>query len=140
VALLKALCFRYHQPVMSVMLDGQERQVPTLALSLALARREGNFVIAPDARLDDGLFDYLHVGPLRRRDLLPLLPSLFAGRFRPVHPSIWTGRCRRAVARSDEPLTVHVDGEFFCLPEEGRYDLEVTLLPGALRVLGRLPA
>jgi diacylglycerol kinase family enzyme len=139
-ALIRALFFRFRQPVMSVILDGSERRGPTLALSLALGNREGNFVIAPEARLDDGLFDYLHVGPLRRRDMLPRLPGLFAGRFRPVHPSIWTGRCRQASVHADEPLTVHVDGEFFCLPEQGRRDLEVTLLPGALRVLGRLPA
>jgi diacylglycerol kinase (ATP) len=140
VALFRALLFRYRHPLVTVTLDGQQRSVPTLALSLAIGRREGNFVVAPEACLDDGLFDYLHAGPLPRRALLPFLPGLFAGRFRPVHPSVWMGRCEQAVVHSQEPLTVHVDGEFFCTPDDGVHDLEVTLLPGALRVIGRLPA
>jgi diacylglycerol kinase family enzyme len=139
LALLRALLFRYSHPLMSVTIDGQGRHTPTLALGLALGRREGNFVVAPDARLDDGLFDYLHVGPLPRRSLLTFLPGLFAGRLRPSHPAVWTGRCRRVLVHSEEPLTVHADGEFFCLPEDGLRDLEATLLPGALRVLGSFP-
>jgi diacylglycerol kinase family enzyme len=53
------------------------------------------------------------------------------------HPAIWTGHCRQARAHSEKPLIVHVDGEFFCLPEEIR-DIDVELLPGALRVIGRM--
>jgi diacylglycerol kinase family enzyme len=112
--------------------------VPTLALSLAIGRREGNFTVAPDARLDDGLFDYVHAGPLPRRALLAFLPGLVTGRLHIDHPAIWTGHCRQARAHSEKPLIVHTDGEFFCLPEEGIRDIDVELLPGALRVLGRM--
>src|SRR5262249_45595581 len=65
-ALLKALCLSYRYPRMTVSLDGQARQVPTLALTLAIGRREGNFVVAPNAILDDGLFDYLHAADVPR--------------------------------------------------------------------------
>ena len=49
------------------------------------------------------------------------------------------GRCRKAMVRSETPLIAHVDGEFFCLPEDGVHQLEVELLPQALRVFRRLP-
>jgi diacylglycerol kinase family enzyme len=139
LAVLRTVCFHYALPPMAVSLDdGEPRAVPTLALSLALGQREGNFVVAPGAVLDDGLFDYIHAGPLGRWDLVKLLPRLFLGRGLPGdHPKVWLGRCRRVRLHSEEALTVHTDGELFCLPGDGARDLEVELLPGALRVLGR---
>jgi diacylglycerol kinase family enzyme len=64
---------------------------------------------------------------------LTLLPGLFRGRLG-SHPMLRKGRCQRAVVRSETPLIVHLDGEFFCLPADGIRELEVELLPGALRV------
>jgi diacylglycerol kinase (ATP) len=140
LALLRTLCFHYTLPRMTVRIDDAgERVVPTLALSLALAQREGNFVVAPHAVLDDGLFDYFHAGPLSRWDMLRLLPRLFlAGGLPADHPKLWLGRCRQVRLHSESALVVHADGEMFCLPGDGVQDLEVELLPGALRVLGRL--
>jgi diacylglycerol kinase family enzyme len=140
LALLRVLCFHYHRPVMTVEIDGQPgRTGPTLALSLALGRREGKFIVAPDAVLDDGLFDVIHAGDLSRLGAAALLPGLFRGKL-PPHPALWTGRCREVTVRAESPLIVHVDGEFLCLPEEGFRELKVSLLPGALEVFARLPA
>ena len=50
--LLRAWFSHYRYPIMSVTLDGALRQTPTLALSIAIGRREGNFVLAPDALVD----------------------------------------------------------------------------------------
>jgi diacylglycerol kinase family enzyme len=138
-ALVRALCFHYDRPVLTVAMDGEPgRTGPTLALSLAIGRREGNFVVAPDAVLDDGLFDYLLIGDLSRRASLTLLPSLFRGNLG-SHPALRKGRCRQVVVRAESPLIVHLDGEFYCLPEDGILELEVGMLPGALCVFGRLP-
>ncbi len=140
LAVLRTVCFRYELSPMTVRIDeGEERAMPTLALSLALGQREGNFVVAPTAVLDDGWFDYVHAGPLRRRDLAVLLPRLFLGRGLPCdHPKLWLGRCRRVRLRSESPLVVHTDGELFCVPADGVRELDIDLLPGALRVLARL--
>jgi diacylglycerol kinase family enzyme len=37
--------------------------------------------------------------------------------------------------RSERPLRIHCDGEFFCEPDDGITEVSVELLPGALRVL-----
>ncbi len=138
LALLRALFYRFATPAMTVQLDKEPPcHGPTLALSAALGRREGNFVVAPDALLDDGVFDFVHAGNLRRRSLLGFLPGLVTGNL-PSHPAVKRGRCRSIRVQSQAPLIVHVDGEFFCLPGDGVHELEVDLLPGALRVLGRL--
>jgi diacylglycerol kinase family enzyme len=137
VALLRTLCFRYDSPLMAVTLDGQTRREPTLAVSLGLGKREGNFVLVPAAELDDGLFDYVHAGALTRWALLRLVPAAVAGRLPADHPGLRLGRCRRASLLSEAPLVAHADGEFVCRPEQDVRALEVELLPGRLRVLRR---
>jgi diacylglycerol kinase family enzyme len=140
LALLRTLWRHYELIPMTIRLDDDERRVPTLALSVALGQREGNFMVAPHAVLDDGLFDYVHVGPLRRRDLLPLLPPLFLGRGLPHNKAnLWQGRCRQVRIQAEGPLVVHTDGELFCVPQDDVCDIEIDLLPQALRVLSRPP-
>ena len=139
LAFLRAFLFRYRSEPMTVRLDDEEpRSGPTLALSLALGRREGNFVVAPDALLDDGLFDYLHVGALRRRDLIVYVPGLITGNLPKDDPGIRLGRCRKASVRSTTALTVHIDGEFFCRPEDDVREVEVECLPGRLHVFSHI--
>jgi diacylglycerol kinase family enzyme len=137
VGLLRTLCFRYHHPLTAVTLDAQTWREPTLALTLGLGKREGNFVLVPNAELDDGLFDYVHAGALTRRALLRLVPAGVAGRLPADHPCLRLGRCSRAGVASEAPLVAHTDGEFFCRPEQDVRALEVELLPGRLRVLRR---
>jgi diacylglycerol kinase family enzyme len=137
-ALLRTLLLRFKAQPMTVTLDGQARQVPTLALSVALGRREGNFVIAPDAVVDDGLFEYLHAGPLSRWELVRNLLRINTGKL-PTHPLLWRGRCRSVLVSSASPLPFHLDGELFGPPKEAVHELEISLLPGALRVMAATP-
>jgi diacylglycerol kinase (ATP) len=134
LALLRAMWRHFKHPRLRVAFDGQEREVPTLALTVALGRREGNFVLAPDALLDDGLFDYLHAGPISRWELVRHAPGMITGRLPREHPRLWLGRCRRVTVGSETPLLVHTDGEFFCQPVDGVTSLEIDLLPGRLPV------
>jgi diacylglycerol kinase family enzyme len=132
LALLKALCLRFEAPPMTVTLDGQPRRTPTLALSVAIGRREGNFVVAPDAVVDDGLFEYLHAGNVSRWELIRNLLRVNTGKL-PDHPLVWRGRCRSVRVESPAALVFHLDGEL-CAAAAGVRELEITLLPGALRV------
>lgn len=134
LAMLRAMCYQFRCPPLSVSFDGVERQAPTLALTVNLGTREGNFVLAPDAKLDDGLFDYVQAGALKRWEILRFLPSIMASGLPDGHPQIWKGRCRHVSIRAESPLTVHLDGEFFCLPKENVRAIDVTLLPLALAV------
>jgi diacylglycerol kinase family enzyme len=135
LALLRAMWSHFLAPEMTVWLDEQVRRGPTLVLSLAIGRREGNFTLAAAAALDDGLFDVLHVGAVSRWTLIRNLLGINAGRI-PAHPQLWQGRCAAARVESATPLAFHLDGEFFGGPDEV-CALEVRLLPGALRVTAR---
>lgn len=135
LAFLRTLCFRFACPMMKVTFDGQARTAPTLSLTLAIGKREGSFVVTRDAVMDDGLFDYLHAGGLARWELLRYMPRLASGGELPRnHPQIWMGRCRQVDLESEAPLTVHLDGEFFALPEDSIHKLQVAIYPGRLKV------
>ena len=134
LALLRTLCYHYHAPPLDLAFDGISRREPTLALTINLGRREGNFIMAPDARLDDGWFDYLQAGALSRLELLRCIPGMISGHLPTNHPRIWRGRCKEVKVSAEAPLTVHLDGEFFCQAEDGIRRIEVRLLPAALAV------
>jgi diacylglycerol kinase family enzyme len=134
-ALLRALWLHYVFPRMTVQFDGQVRDAPTLALSVAIGQREGNFLLAPDAKVDDGFFDYLHASRLGALELLRYVPGMISGRLPVNHPALRIGKCRRVTLQSEAPLIAHVDGEMLCRPEERITRLEAVILPGALMVL-----
>ncbi len=135
LATLRALWHHYGCPRLQVRIDEEPAQtVPTLMLSVLVGRREGGFVLAPQARLDDGWLDYVHAGELSRWQVLWLLPRLALAGPPRNHPRVRLGRCRRLQLQSEAPLIVHVDGEFFCQPEDDVRHLDICILPGALRV------
>ena len=140
LATLRALWYHYECPPLTVTIDDQPpRAMPTLMLSVLLGRREGGFVMAPEAKLDDGLFDYVHAGDLSRFEVLRLLPRLAVCGPPKDYPKVHQGRCRRFLVHSPVPLVVHIDGEFFAVPEDNVRDLEIRLLPQALAVQLDLP-
>lgn len=138
IGLMRTLCFRFDHPLLTVTLNGATHTEPTLALSLGIGKREGNFQLVPQAILDDGLFDYVHATALTRRSLVRLIPAGVRGRLPTDFPCLRQGRCREGRVESSTPLVAHTDGEFFCRPEEGVRRLDVSLLPRRLKVLRRL--
>jgi diacylglycerol kinase family enzyme len=134
LALFRAFCYRFTAPLMEIRIDDSVQQSPTLALSVAIGRREGNFVLAPNAVVDDGLFDYLHVGRLGRWELFRYFPGMITGNLPTDNPAIRTGRCRHVSVRAETPLIVHLDGELLSRPEDNLCELDVRILPAKLRV------
>jgi YegS/Rv2252/BmrU family lipid kinase len=136
LATLRALWYHYACPVMHFTIDGADWQAPTLMVSVGLGQREGGFVLAPQAELDDGWFEFLHAGDLSRWEVLRFLPRLATAGPPTDHPKVRIARCREIAISSGGPLTIHIDGEFFCRPEDGVRSVYIKILPGALRVCG----
>jgi diacylglycerol kinase family enzyme len=134
LAFLKTMALRYATPELSVRFDLEECNEPTLSLSLNLGQREGGFAVTPDARLDDGSFEVLHVGAVRRWELARYLPGLIAGRLPTDHPHLRRTQSSRAKIRSRAALCVHTDGELFATPSDDVRELDIGLLPARLRV------
>lgn len=135
LATLRAMMYHYQTPHVTFRIDDEPPwTVPTLLLSVLLGKREGGFLMAPKAEVDDGWLDFVHAADLSRWEIAQFLPRLAMFGPPEVYPKIRQGRCRRVKLHSEMPLIVHADGEFFCVPEDGIQDLEIEILPGVLPV------
>ena len=89
--------------------------------------------IAPDARSDDGLFDVVIVGALRRRELLRFMRSV-ARRTHLELPKIYHEQARiveiRRVLPHLRPLSVHADDHI-----AAHTPIRIEIVPNALQVL-----
>jgi YegS/Rv2252/BmrU family lipid kinase len=115
----------------SVALDG-EPEISYEGYSLQVANNRafgGGFFIAPNADLDDGLFDVVMVGDTSKLSFLRGMPRAQKG----THidqEEISVARAAEVEVRADRPFTVYADGEPLTeLPASLR------LLPGALTVV-----
>ena len=82
-------------------------------VSFANGRQWGNgAVIAPRARLDDGLLDAVVVEERGRPAILCAIPRLFTGTIERA-PGVTIQPVREALIGADGPLTFHADGEPF---------------------------
>ena len=133
-ATLKALRHHFRSPEMRIRIRGETQTLPTLMMSLMIAHREGGFVMAPNAVLDDGLFDYVHAGSLSRWQIMRLLPGLALWGAPKSFPHVRQGRCPTVHLTSSDPLLVHIDGEFFAVPDENIREFSAEILPKRLNV------
>jgi YegS/Rv2252/BmrU family lipid kinase len=111
-------------------LDGAPRTL--MGINVAIANSStygGGMRLAPDARLDDGLFDVVLIGEASRLVFLRSLRRVFAGTHVAL-PMVEVVRCREVEVRADRPFTMYADGDPIV-------DLPVTVrcLPGAVNVL-----
>lgn len=132
---IRAMVRHFHVDDWEVKVDDLPTEVwPTLMLSLMIGRREGNFIMAPDARLADGQFEFVHAGRVSRWDILRLLPSLARSGPPQNYPGVRTGRCTQLTIRSSRPFAAHVDGEVLCRPDHGCDEAIIELVPRRLAV------
>jgi YegS/Rv2252/BmrU family lipid kinase len=122
---------RYQPQTYSLELDAVGTDCDSaFLLSFANGRQWGNgAVIAPAARLDDGLLDAVIVQTRNRVGVLRAIPRLFAGTVDRVS-GVSIRQIRAARVTSDQPLALHVDGEAV----ECTDTLTVQVHPLALRV------
>jgi len=93
----------------------------------------GTMMIAPRAKVDDGLVEYVRWGPIGRIGLIRNLPGLYDGTHI-QHPLAECKSVQRVEFKLDAPVDVMVDGEVLSLQCE-----ELSVLPGALNVVAHLP-
>jgi YegS/Rv2252/BmrU family lipid kinase len=89
----------------------------------------GGMMVAPLAKVDDGIFDITLIQELSRWEVLKSLRRLFDGTLL-AHPKVLALRSTEASVESPASLPVEADGELI-----GRTPVRFTILPRALRVL-----
>ena len=96
-------------------------------------RYGGGMLLAPAARLDDGLLDVVLIGAHSKRGFLRNLPKAFNGTHAD-HPAVRILRGRELHVDADRPFTVYADGDPI-----GGTPLTIRVVPHAVRVLVPAP-
>jgi YegS/Rv2252/BmrU family lipid kinase len=113
-----------------IVADGAATDTRALIIAVANGRQYGNgAIIAPDARIDDGMLDVIVVGDRSAVRALTQMPLLFSGRIGRV-PGISMIPAHDVVITSPDPMIYHVDGE----PCVGATRIHLRIRPRALRV------
>lgn len=135
VAAVKTIIRDHHAPHFKIRTDSEEIDNEFLMITFCNGRREGGgFILAPEARPDDGVLDYAMVEWVSRLKMFRLIPEFMRGthgRFNEVH----LGRFRELELEADRPLLIHTDGEIFANSTSNVQELSVQVLPNAIRLL-----
>ena len=125
-----------HNPIhMKIETDQETWEQKVIYLVLCNGPREGGgFLIAPEAKIDDGILHYAMITDVSRLMMFRIVPEVMKGthgRFKQVR----MGTCRKFSITADRPLYVHADGEIFSGLGTDLRSVSFEVLPDALRVV-----
>jgi YegS/Rv2252/BmrU family lipid kinase len=111
-------------------LDGEPRTLTGTTVAIAnSAAYGGGMLIAPDASLQDGMFDVVLIGASSKLAFLRSLPMVFKGTHVQL-PQVEVVRAREVEIDAERAFTMYADGDPI-----GHLPLRVRCLPGAVRVI-----
>jgi YegS/Rv2252/BmrU family lipid kinase len=137
IAVLKAIILHYEAPLITIEYDDQTLTQSSLMVSITNGQRlGGGFIVAPDAKPDDGLFDLCIARKMSRARMFGLIPHFLRGT-QATQETISTGRAARiTITAVQDSLTAQTDGEILCV--EGQR-LEIELLPRHIEIVSLPP-
>ena len=125
-----------HNPIhMQIETDEETWEQKVIYLVLCNGPREGGgFIIAPEAKIDDGIIHYAMITDVSRAMMFRIVPEVMKGthgRFKQVK----MGTCKKFSLTANRPLYIHADGEIFSGPGTDLRKVSFEVLPGALKVV-----
>jgi len=125
-----------HNP-MKIRVETDEAAWEQEALLVAVCngpREGGGFILAPGARIDDGILNYTILSNCSRPMMFWLLPHVMKGthgKFKQTK----MGTMKTLSMHSDRPLYIHLDGEVFTNFSSNLHGVKFEILPDALKVI-----
>jgi len=134
-AVIQTIILNHNAMAMQIQTDDQKWEQSVIYLVICNGPREGGgFLIAPDAKIDDGLFHYAMITNVSRAMMFRIVPEVMKGthgRFKQVR----MGSCKKFMLSADRPLYIHADGEIFTGPGTDLRQVSFEVLPNALQVV-----
>ncbi len=134
-SVIKTIILNHDAPRMTMQTDSESFEEEVQYLVLCNGPREGGgFFVAPDAIPDDGILDYALIKRVSRLMMFRILPEVMKGthgKFKQVR----LGRFHEFKLVSERPMAIHTDGEILAGFTSELTELEVKILPGALKVI-----
>lgn len=133
LAVLKTIFLNFEAPRVTIEYEEQQMELSASLVSVANGPREGGgFLIAPDAKPDDGLLDLCIARQVSRLTMLRLVPHFLRGTHTGLDP-ITMLHTTNVTISSPDGLVAHVDGEVLCTEAP---QIRCEILPGVLEVCG----
>lgn len=134
-AVIQTIVLNHDPSLMQMEIDGKKWEQSNLLLTLCNGPREGGgFMIAPEAKIDDGLLHYAIIRKVSRLMMFRLVPEVMRGthgNFKPVT----LGSCTKMSVQADRPMYIHADGEIYTSFGSNLRNVSFEVLPGALHVV-----
>jgi len=129
---LKTTFLTMRPPWVRIVYDDHVVETRSLMIVVANGPREGGaFLVAPQAKTDDGWLDVIIADDVPRLKVLRMIPHFIKG----THLSqdcVRAAVAKRVQITSEDPLYIHVDGEIIC---DAAHEVEVEIIPAAIRML-----
>jgi YegS/Rv2252/BmrU family lipid kinase len=110
--------------------EGLPQDVTILNIAVANGQYHGGGMqVAPDARIDDGLFHITVIGNLSLPEIFWHLPKLYNGKIKQIK-KVFTLTGRKIAAASEQKVLLDVDGE-----QPGRLPVTIEIVPAAIRMI-----
>jgi diacylglycerol kinase family enzyme len=134
-AVIQTIILNHNAMHMQMETDDEKWEENVIYLVICNGPREGGgFLIAPDAKIDDGILHYAMITDVSRPMMFRIVPEVMKGthgRFRQVK----LGTCKKFSLAANRPLYIHADGEIFTGPGTDLRKVSFEILPNALKVV-----
>jgi len=92
----------------------------------------GKFLLTPDAKIDDGVFDFCIIDKLTRREIIKFLPKVIKGKHINL-PMVTMLKGKEIIVKSDEDLPLYLDGEIPNLTD--RKNIDIKIIPKMINLI-----
>src|SRR5918993_70219 len=132
-AVIQTILLNHNAINMQIETEDQKWMQSNLLLTMCNGPREGGgFMIAPEAKIDDGILHYAMITNVSRPMMFRIVPEVMKGthgRFKQVR----MGTCKKFTLKADRPLFIHADGEIYSGPGSDLRKVSFEILPNALQ-------
>lgn len=120
---------RLHPVPMEMTIDGKVYQRDYIFAEICNSSKTGgNMIMAPDARIDDGLLNVILLNDISKFNLLKVFPLIFKGTH-VLNSHVETFTCQQIKIVTETPQRLTPDGEVF-----GTTPIEVSMLPNKINM------
>jgi diacylglycerol kinase (ATP) len=134
LALLKTLA-KYKTPEMNIRVDDKNISGRIFLVAIGNGKSAGGgFLLTPDARINDEVFDVCLVNDLSIFRVLQVLPTVLKGKHT-KYPEATMMKAREIEIKSDSDLVLHADGEI--IGTNLRW-IKISIIPKAVEVISNM--
>jgi YegS/Rv2252/BmrU family lipid kinase len=134
-AVIQTILLNHTAMMMQIETEDQKWEQSNLLLTMCNGPREGGgFLMAPEAKIDDGILHYAMIKKVSRPMMFRLIPEVMRG----THGNfkqITMGSCKKMSVTADRPLYIHADGEIYTGFDTNLRQVTFEILPNVLKVI-----